>query len=438
MAEHASAQLGGAKSVPSVLTELAIKAARSPERGQVMMWDAALKHFGVRINQGGAKTFIVLVESGKRKSIGRWPTISLQQARAEAKSILAAHTLGRRGASPITSDEALKLYLADCEVRVQAGTMRSRTFRDYKRLLRKHFTFNRKQMSEINSHDIAARMDRIKDAPSERNHALVAAKIFFSWAQKPARRYVLTNPCEGIAPTKRPSRKRVLTEKELAAVYATAVEGGDDFSRIVTLLVLTGQRRGEIAALEWDWINTKNCTITIPASVTKNKMEHTFPYGTGVATVLRSLKEQSRYLFPATRATWRAGLPTTVFNAWGKSKDAFDKECGVTGWTLHDLRRTFGTNLAGLKVPPHIVERLINHKFGSIQNQTGGVVSAVAEVYNRHLYIEEMRDAIVAWEHWLLEVVSRPNAGIPKQSRHATTRRDTPRPAADNNRSERS
>ena len=48
-------------------------------------------------------------------------------------------------------------------------------------------------------------------------------------------------------------------------------------------------------------------------------------------------------------------------------------------------------------------------------------MSAVAEVYNRHLYIEEMRDAIVAWEHWLLEVVSRPNAGIPKQSRQATT-----------------
>jgi integrase len=219
-------------------------------------------------------------------------------------------------------------------------------------------------------------------------------------------------------------------------VYGTAIEGGDDFSRIVTLLVLTGQRRGEIAALEWDWINTKDCTITIPASITKNKMEHAFPYGTGVATVLRSLKEQSRYLFPATCSTWRAGKPTTVFNAWGKSKDAFDKECGVTGWTLHDLCRTFGTNLASLKVPPHIVERLINHKFGSIQNQTGGVVSAVAEVYNRHLYIEEMRDAIVAWEHWLLEIVSRPNAGfkaVPSgraQSRPAATKRGVSRQPA--------
>jgi hypothetical protein len=62
------------------------------------------------------------------------------------------------------------------------------------------------------------------------------------------------------------------------------------------------------------------------------------------------------------------------------------------------LRRTFGTDLAALKVPPHIVERLINHKFGAIQNQTDGIVSAVAEVYNRHLYMVEMREAIGVWE----------------------------------------
>ena len=75
--------------------------------------------------------------------------------------------------------------------------------------------------------------------------------------------------------------------------------------------------------------------------------------------------------------------------------------CGVTGWTLHDLRRTFATKLAGLKVPPHIVERLLNHKFGSIQNQTEGMVSAVAEIYNRHLYVDEMREAINVWEEHL-------------------------------------
>jgi len=82
----------------------------------------------------------------------------------------------------------------------------------------------------------------------------------------------------------------------------------------------------------------------------------------------------------------------------GKHKEAFDAACGVTGWTLHDLRRTYATKLAALKVPPHIVERLLNHKFGSIQNRTDGTVSAVAEVYNRHLYVDEMREAVKVWE----------------------------------------
>jgi integrase len=74
---------------------------------------------------------------------------------------------------------------------------------------------------------------------------------------------------------------------------------------------------------------------------------------------------------------------------------------GVTGWRLHDLRRTFATRLAEMKVPPHVVERLLNHKLGSIGNKTGGIVSAVAEVYNRAAYMGEMREAIQLWEKYL-------------------------------------
>ncbi len=74
---------------------------------------------------------------------------------------------------------------------------------------------------------------------------------------------------------------------------------------------------------------------------------------------------------------------------------------GAAGWTLHDLRRTFATGLAELKVPPHIVERLLNHKLGSIGNKTDGIVSAVAAVYNRAAYMDEMREAIAKWEAFL-------------------------------------
>src|SRR5262249_48621672 len=161
-------------------------------------------------------------------------------------------------------------------------------------------------------------------APAERNHALVAIKVFLSWAQKPPRRYIPHNPCEGMTSTKRPARKRKLTDAELAAVLRTALENTDAYSRIVALLILTGQRRGEITALQWPWIGVQQ-TITLPDWLTKNKTEHTFPYGNMAAAVIEQIPRLSStdYLFPAARDHVR-GQPTTTFNAWSKSKDEFD------------------------------------------------------------------------------------------------------------------
>jgi hypothetical protein len=94
------------------------------------------------------------------------------------------------------------------------------------------------------------------------------------------------------------------------------------------------------------------------------------------------------------------------WNGAGKEKWKFDKLCAIEGWQLLDCRRTFGTKLAELKVPPHIVERLLNHKLGTLSNQTSGAVTAVAEVYNRYLYLDEMRDAVAAWEARLVSLLA--------------------------------
>ena len=375
------------------------------------------------MSQGGTKTF-VLVHGAQRNriTIGRYPVISLSEARAEAKRILAENTLGRHRPKGAAYEDAKKQFLEECEQRVKEGDLKARTLYDYRRLLKKHFAFGRRRLADITAEDIARRIKLITDAPSERNHALVAIKVFLSWARKAPRRYIASNPCEGMVPKKRASRKRVLTDSELAAVYRTALERDDTFSRIVALLILTGQRRGEIGNLEWDWINTRDATITLPGAVTKNKSDHTFPYGSAVSSVLEKSREQSVYVFPASRAVWRNGKLTTTFNGWGKHKEAFDAACGVTGWTLHDLRRTYATKLAALKVPPHIVERLLNHKFGSIQNRTDGTVSAVAEVYNRHLYIDEMREAVKVWEAYLAGLLNpSPLQGDPTSSKGRIT-----------------
>lgn len=370
----------------ATITEIALRAQKPPERGTLTLWDGAQKHFGVRISQGGAKSFVVLLRSGRRKTIGRFPTLSLAQARAKAKEVLAEYALGKHRIRSMAYDDAIVRYLATCEKK-----NRSRTVRDYKRLLEKHFPFGRTLLSEITPEDIAQRVRKLDNTAAEQHHAINAAKIFFKWALR--NRYIEHSPCEALVSRRHQPRERVLTEAELKAVLRTALDGSDSFSHIVALLILTGQRRTEIGSLQQGWINTADMTITLPSSITKNKRTHTFPYGLLTASVLERIANiHDTYLFPPSRTHVR-GKPTTCFNGWPKAKEAFDKKCGVSDWTLHDLRRTFASNLAALGIALPTIEKLLNHVSGSF----GGIVA----VYQRHNWMPEMRAAIDAWENHL-------------------------------------
>ena len=249
--------------------------------------------------------------------------------------------------------------------------------------------------SRSRRHDISQKLEKIQGITAEQNHAIVAAKIFFKWAVRNG--YFDQSPCESFSPIKRLPRERVLSDDELRAVFKTALEGSSTFSHIVALLVLTGQRRSEVAAIKWEWIDEAERTITLPASLTKNKRTHKFPYGGVVAEILERVPHQGDYLFPAARDQVK-GKPATVFNGWGKPKATFDDLCNVSGWQLHDLRRTFATNLAALGVAPHVVERLLNH--------ASGTISGVAAIYNQFKYMDEMRAAIEIWEQRLNKLLT--------------------------------
>lgn len=378
------------------LTDVTVRALPLPTKGQRTFWDDTLDNFGCRVSQGGTKSFVIQYGQPERRlvTLGRYPIISLADAREEAKRILAEMTLGKFRPRTIRWDEALEQYLDACREK-----NRPRTVADYKRHLNLHFAFKRQQLPEIQSQDIERKLGNIK-APAERNHALVAVKAFFSWCQKPPRRYVPHNPCEGMSPTKRKRRRRVLTDAELVAVYSSAIEGTDTYSSIVALLTLTGQRRIEVASLRRDWCNRSEQLITLPDTITKNKLEHTFPYGPLVEGILqqRSPFIENELYFPPYRSHVR-NKPTTTYAGWSKDKKAFDERSGVSKWTLHDLRRTFATRLAELGVLPHIVEKLLNHRLGSIK--TDSVLTDVAEIYNLAKYMPEMRAAVVLWEQKL-------------------------------------
>ncbi|MBO6540292.1 MAG: site-specific integrase [Rhizobiaceae bacterium] len=376
------------------LTDLSIRALTSPDKGQVTHYDDTLPGFGVRVSQGGTKTFIVVYGPTRRRmTIGRFPVVNLAEARSEAKRILAEATLGKHRPKSTTYEEAKRRYLAYCDQKNRPGTVS-----EYRRLLA-HFAFGKTPLADIAKGDIRRKLDKLSDRPSEHDHAFTAAKVFFAWAVRED--YLSHNPCEGLRPLRGiTSRDRALNEAELISVMRAARSYAYPYGPIIELLILTGQRRGEIAALRWAWIDEDNRTITLPASLTKNKREHVFPYGSLMAGVLERLPriDDSPYLFPASRERVR-GQATTTFNGWSKARREFDRVMpDIAHWTLHDLRRSFATTMASLGVPQIVVEKLLNHV-------SGGTQSPIAQVYNRHSYLQEMREAIKTYEVYLADLL---------------------------------
>jgi integrase len=369
----------------TTLTENAVRAAQPGST----LWDGSLKHFGLRVAPGGTKSFLVLLGSGRRQAIGRYPEITLAQARAKAKRILAERTLGRHQASSVGWQTAVEKFL---DARRSGGTKDS-TVDEYERTLKRYFTFGATRLTDISKRDISGKLDKLNSVPSQKAHALVVIKMFFRWALHDG--YVEIDPTASFKRSKQKKRKRVLSDAELKAVWEACDRATDEmpyhFRTIVKLLILWGQRRGETAALRREYFSHNQQTICLPEELTKNGREHLFPIGTHSASILGPMTSRTGYMFPARRKAERP------FNGWSKSKAALDKLSGVKDWTLHDLRRTFRTIHARIGTPPHIAERLINH--------VNGVASDVEQIYDQYRYLDEMRVAMRNYEHFLVSIL---------------------------------
>ncbi|WP_430445268.1 tyrosine-type recombinase/integrase [Sphingorhabdus contaminans] len=368
------------------LTELTVRSLPVPAKGQTTYWDNGTPGFGVRVSQGGTKTFVLVYGVGRRRlTIGRYPTISLKQARDKAKEVQAGLTLGLlepRQSLPYV--EALRLYLE-----VSAEKNRAVTVSEYRRILSSHFAFGRKKLNDITRADIQTRLQQLKAYPSEQRHALVALKIFFNWAVR--EEFLSANPVATLQlPSRQAARERVLAPDELQELFVKAKSHPYPFGSIIQLLILTGQRRGEIGGLRWSWINRDERLITFPAEFTKNHRTHILPYGNLAAAIIDQLPVQvgSDVVFPSRKAQ------AEQFNSWSKSKRLFDGSVEVSEpYVLHDIRRTYSSTMAQLGTPIHVTEKLLNH--------VSGTISGVAAIYNRHSYLAEMRTAVSHYDNYI-------------------------------------
>lgn len=368
------------------LTEITIRNLRAPEKGATTYFDDGLKGFGVRVSQGGTKSYVLIHGSNRRRvKIGRCDVIKLGDARSAARSILANRTLGKHSPTPKSFETALAEFLETRPAKNKPSTVKSTT-----RVLNKHFLprLRRERMNDIRRDDIADILKGLRHTPGEQNHAFAIARLFFRWAER--EQIIDRSPCTLMQmPSPIRSRDRVLDDEELRKIVATAQNERSTFHTIVLLLLLTGQRRGEIAALTGTMVDLEKDLITFPKELTKNRRPHTFPIGPMAHDLFKDAYKEG-LLFQARGSDG-------PFSGWSKCKMEFDKACGATGWTLHDLRRTFATGLASLGTPIHVTEKILNHVTGTM----GGIVS----VYQRFRFLDEQRHAIEAWEAKLTRIL---------------------------------
>jgi len=366
------------------LTDVSVRSLAAPAKGQKDYFCNSLPGFGVRVSHGGTRSFFLFTgkeDNRHRQTIGRFGIISLAQARTEAKRLLAEQTLGHSKPKSVTFSAALTIFEQQ-----KYPELKPRTVHDYKAIFRRHFSkkLGNVRLADIGFETITTITDKLVKTPSEQRHALVVAGTFFRWCVR--RRFLKHNPLDGADVPKAGKRKRVLTDEELVKVYRAAQRTPYPFGPIVQLLILTGQRRGEIAALHSSWVNVAHKILTLPEGFAKNSRQHTIPLG-GLALSVLAAIEKAGLLFPA------RGGDSKPFCGFSKSKKSLDAALqGVAPFTLHDLRRTFSTNLAKLGVPPHIKEALLNH------------ISAKTEVeaiYDRYAYLPEMGAAIEKWDQHL-------------------------------------
>jgi len=273
--------------------------------------------------------------------------------------------------------------------------------------LAKFTTLHGIRIDEIKRADVVKACDVIhKSAPVSANRALAHLKHLMGWCVE--RGMIDASPIAGMKPlSKERSRERVLTDDELGALWTACDAEGYPFGDCMKLLILSGQRRAEVAEMRWSEIDLEKRLWTLPSQRAKNGRQHTVPITDAMLDVLRRVPRflASDYVFTTTGKS-----PVSGF---GRLKDRLDKALpeGTDPWIIHDLRRTMSTNMAMLGVPQPVTEALLNHKTG--------VVSGVAAIYNVYSYADEKREALGKWNERIEKITAPKNDQQAERRHHA-------------------
>jgi integrase len=366
------------------LTAKGIEAVRAADDRRELP-DDYMRGLYLVIQPTGSKSWAVRYRHGGRShkhTVGPYPAFDLKQARDAAAKVLRAVAEGRHPEQRQSGsvEDAVAQFLER-----HGKNYRPKPRSEAERLLRLHVVGNwgRRKLEEITRADVRAMVARI-EAPVAANRVHSIVRKLFNWAVE--NDLIVNSPVAGLkAPHAETSRDRVLTDDELRRVWQAAERLGPLNGAVVRLLVLTGQRRNEVAHMQWGELDLEKRLWTLPRERVKNDRRHEVPLSSQAVAAIQALPRISdRFVFST-----NAESPV---NDFGKNKGRLDELSGVSDWVLHDLRRTVASGMARLGISLAVIEKVLNHASGSF----AGIVG----VYQRHEFAEEKRAALEKWaEH---------------------------------------
>lgn len=373
-----------------------------------LWWDTDLRGFGVKVTAGGSKIFLIQFRMGgrgaktRRYTIGRFGSPwDAPQARAEAARLLRLVAMGKdpQAIERSRKREEVTLSFPDYVDRFLADYGKvewtPKTFKTRSADLRNWVVpgLRARSLTSITKSDLRGLLASLpSDKPALPRNVFAVISKLFAWAV--ARGDLERSPCDGIDRPKAPkSRERVLDDEELMLVAALAPLLGKPFGAFLELLLVTGQRRDDVAGMRWSELDRRARLWTIPVHRTKNGHTHCFPLSRIALLNLDQLAGGPRWPRMGLVFTTTGDTPISGFSRM-KARldqliDSMAEHREIAPWRLHDLRRTMATNMQKLGVRFEVTEALLNHR----ETRSG-----IAGVYQLHSWETEKFEAVCKWD----------------------------------------
>jgi integrase len=375
-------------------------------KSEAIFWDDDIPGLGVRLRVGGAKVWVFQYKLGQRNrrmTLGAVTAAEVSKVRATASDLYLRVKRGEdpQGAKIKAKIEAAETFKAVAEefLAYKQTEVRPGSYEGFQHHLRVHArSLHHLQLGKIDRRDVAQTVGFVtKNAgiPTG-NRVRSTLSSMFAWAIAQGR--LEYNPVNGTVPNKgEKPRERVLKPYELRLIW-NALPEQDQYSSIVRLLMLTGQRLLEVAALCRSGIHGD--VVELSAARVKNGKPHTIPISGPVAAILAA--QPRRVGSDGKLRDLFFGYADGPYGGWSHRKRQLDKAIAkaagqpIASWVLHDLRRTAVTGMADLEIAPHVIEAAVNHTSGR---------SSVANVYNKARFDGPKRQALEAWAQHVMAIV---------------------------------